>query len=349
MKKNVRMAVILGLCLMMGSAMIGCGKQAEDITVPADTETVEPETDEAEETEQTKQEETEADNTEDTGSEAGLANPWKDCTEEEAKAACTRLFKAPDGANVKGWSIMDTEDETIGFLVQLSFDMDDVDYTARAQYGVSEDEDIAGMYYDWATTEETTLANWGEGNMQAKVSRYSEDGKMIDLCTWYDVEIGISYSLSAAAADLEGFDIRAIAEQMYDEANEPETEEDEVVGTEEDGQNPVMNIIGDYDANIFRMLILAEGKNGADISVMGDNDDGSHYMLEMHGIFDEETNTITYSDCQKHLYTVDKETGEESECIDYTEGTGSIKVNDDYTLEWTDDQEHLGDGVVLSF
>ena len=227
MKKNVRMAGILGLALLMGSAMIGCGKQAADTTAQSN---VEAEADKAEETKadeakETEQEEPAADTAEDAGSQTGMANPWKDCTEEEAKEACTRLFKAPDGATVNGWSMMDAEDETAGSLVQLSFSMDDIEYTARAQYGVSEDADIAGLYYDWAVTEEATLANWGEGNMQAKVSRYSEEGKMIDLCTWYDVEIGISYSLSAEAADLEGFDIRAIAEQMYNEANEPEIED----------------------------------------------------------------------------------------------------------------------------
>ncbi|WP_292213581.1 hypothetical protein [Butyrivibrio sp.] len=37
------------------------------------------------------------------------------------------------------------------------------------------------------------------------------------MITWYDVEIGISYSLSTQDKDLDGFDIQAVAEQMYDE------------------------------------------------------------------------------------------------------------------------------------
>ena len=38
---------------------------------------------------------------------------------------------------------------------------------------------------------------------------------MADLCTWYDIEIGISYSLSTTAKDLDGFDIQGIVEAMY--------------------------------------------------------------------------------------------------------------------------------------
>ncbi len=51
---------------------------------------------------------------------------------------------------------------------------------------------------------------------------------MVDLLTWYDYEIGIAYSVSVEADDLDGFDLEAIAEQMYDASNEPITEgEDE--------------------------------------------------------------------------------------------------------------------------
>ena len=39
------------------------------------------------------------------------------------------------------------------------------------------------------------------------------------------LEIGIKYSLSVAAEDLDGFDIQAIAEQMYCAENEPDVGE----------------------------------------------------------------------------------------------------------------------------
>ena len=67
------------------------------------------------------------------------------------------------------------------------------------------------------------MANWGEGHMSGKTYRAIDETEYTDLITWYDIEIGIKYSLSVSAPDLDGFDIQAIAEQMYDPDNEPYT------------------------------------------------------------------------------------------------------------------------------
>ena len=158
-----------------------------------------------------------------------LANPWVEITEEEANEACARLFKAPEGATNVGWSIckdLGNPEQGIGPLVQLDFTLDDMPFTARAQQGASEDADIAGNYVEWTVgPEDTTLANWGEGNMTGKTDRSISESGYVDMITWYDIEIGISYSLSVAAADLDGFDIQAVAEQMYNGENEPFTGE----------------------------------------------------------------------------------------------------------------------------
>ena len=147
-----------------------------------------------------------------------MANPWHEITEEEAEASCDRLFKAPEGAENIIWSQMgDTADPINGSfpLLQLDFDLDRLHYTARAQEGTGEDADISGIWYDWTVVDEVTLANWGDGLMKGKVYRWRTDKETVDLCTWYDIEIGISYTLSTAAPDLDGFDIQAIAEAMY--------------------------------------------------------------------------------------------------------------------------------------
>ena len=149
----------------------------------------------------------------------GMENPWVDITEDEANANCFRLFKAPDGAKDVVWSMCDElgdVEKGIGPMIQLSFTLDDVQFTARAQQGAAEDTDIAGNYVEWTVgPEEATLANWAEGNMPAKTYRSINESGYLDMITWYDIEMGISYSLSAAAADLDGFDIQAVAEQMY--------------------------------------------------------------------------------------------------------------------------------------
>ena len=57
--------------------------------------------------------------------------------------------------------------------------------------------------------------------MAGQSYRAITDTEYIDLITWYDVEIGIAYALTVSDADLDGFDIQAIAEQMYTADNEP--------------------------------------------------------------------------------------------------------------------------------
>ncbi|MBR5361127.1 MAG: hypothetical protein IK123_09590 [Lachnospiraceae bacterium] len=165
------------------------------------------------------------------GGFVGMANPWRDITEEEALKDSVRLFKAPEGAENVCWRILDSaaDDKTgKGPLIELDFDIPDeyqtLSFTARYQYGADEDGDISGMFYEWTVTDDGTLANWGMGNMPARFYRSINDQETADLCTWYDIEIGIAYSLSTVAEDLDGFDIQAIVEQMYNEANEPVTE-----------------------------------------------------------------------------------------------------------------------------
>ena len=52
--------------------------------------------------------------------------------------------------------------------------------------------------------------------MPASYSRFVGDNESADVINWYDIEIGAAYSLSTVAKDLEGFDLQAIAEAIYD-------------------------------------------------------------------------------------------------------------------------------------
>ncbi len=150
--------------------------------------------------------------TQETGSETGMANPWVDCTREEAVTFIPYLFKEPDGATDAAWSR--TTDEPP--IVQMKFTLDRLEFTARAQTTGDENRDISGMHYDWAVSEDVTLAGWAGGNMPARMHRYAGSDEYADLCTWFDFETGVSYSLSTVADDLSGFDIQAVAEAMYD-------------------------------------------------------------------------------------------------------------------------------------
>ncbi len=212
MKKRIMMLTVV-LALTAGT-VAGCGSTQEAETATGVVK------------EEIPAQEVAADTSKEAEQNTQIANPWVTITEDEAKAACIRLFKVPEGAQVKGWSKNESladPDTYLGPMIQLDFTMDGMDFTARAQQGADPDADIAGCYYEWTVgPEDVTLANWGEGHMTGKTYRYVGESEFVDLITWYDIEIGISYSLSVSAKDLEGFDIQAVAEQMYEPANEPQ-------------------------------------------------------------------------------------------------------------------------------
>lgn len=276
---------------------------------------------------------------------AEVANPWKAITEDEAIAKIPRLFKAPDDAEDVKWSVMESE-ETKEPMVQLDFERDDTDFTARAEVGGKE-EDISGMYYEWTAKEDVTLSNWGDGNMPAKLYVYSDNGDVENmLITWFDVEVGINYSLGATGEDLDGLDLSAVADQMYIDREATAGDSEPAV---EDGQNPVMNIIGKYGCDRATMTIEAQGTDEAKINVTWGSSAWEYAEWNMVGKFDDATNTVTYTNCEKKVVTFSDEGVVDKETVEYTDGTGSIKVNDDYSLEWTDDKEHIADGSKFVF
>lgn len=201
--KKLLMGFIIGAITLQ---MAACGSA-----------TTEPVNEQTQETANQTDQETQTE--ENTAANAQIANPWRDITEDQAYGMIPNCFSAPEGATNIRWSAMgeaDAEGTLHGPLVQLDFDLDNLSFTERAQITGDEAVDISGMYYDWTVSDDVTLANWGDGAMKGKTYRSIEENETADLITWYDVEIGISYSLSTVAPDLDGFDIQAIAEQTYD-------------------------------------------------------------------------------------------------------------------------------------
>ncbi|MBQ7678087.1 MAG: hypothetical protein IJT32_07620 [Lachnospiraceae bacterium] len=242
---KAKILALLGICALSIGTIAGCGT-AQETAAPPSAEEVE------------------------TEATVGLANPWAEITQEEANEIVPRLFKAPEGAEAQSWmkceSLADSE-KGVSPLVQLSFTLDGLELTARAQNGTAEDADISGNYVEWTTgPDEVTLANWGGGNMKGKVCRAVNDDGYVDQITWYDVEIGISYSLSAAAADLDGFDIQAVAEQMYAKENEPFSNMPDDFVQEQSG-------ISSFDTYEDVIAALEPGQGYAYIRLTGDEED----------------------------------------------------------------------------
>ena len=158
------------------------------------------------------------------GETVQIANPWHSITEAEAEKLCPKSFRVPDGAQNVQWSVMESAADPSGVpgaLVQLSFELNGLSFTAREQLTGDEEIDQSGMYYDWTAQLEVPLKHLPEGTI-CHYYRCIGENEYADLCIWYDAEEGISCSLSVTAQDLDGFDLIAIVEAIYEEAEDRE-------------------------------------------------------------------------------------------------------------------------------
>ncbi len=220
MKKSLLVLALMGIMVVNVAA---CGQAKVEPEAPATEETAsETAAEDAEAA--TEDTETPAESSEEaTDAPVGLANPWRDCEEADVWDYAPNGFSAPEGASNVKWSLMEVEDNTTlpGTMVQMTFDLDDISFVARQQPVAGEEiVDISGMNYEWDVTDEGTLQNWGGGNMPCRISRHIGEDEYVDICLWFDIETGHAYSLSAEGKDLDGFDIQAIAEQIYDPAKQ---------------------------------------------------------------------------------------------------------------------------------
>ena len=133
----------------------------------------------------------------------GIANPMQEITDAELIKTYSHGLVLPEGVTEAAYYLYN------GDLFEIRFEKNGVSYAART--AVSDScEDISGMYYEW-TMEEADLAHLG---LQGSAKRYVGEEETVDVVNWYDQENGVNYSLSAVAADLDGFDITAIVGQM---------------------------------------------------------------------------------------------------------------------------------------
>ena len=108
----------------------------------------------------------------------------------------------------------------------------------------------------------------------------------------------------------------------------------------EDGQNPVMNFIGNYQSDRRTMLVEAQGMDGAKVTVQWGSDAWTHSEWVMTGKVVEEGDELVmrYEDGACATVTTDED-GNEIRADETAGGTGVIRFKSDYTLVWTDDQD----------
>ena len=120
----------------------------------------------------------------------------------------------------------------------------------------------------------------------------------------------------------------------------------------DEGQNPVMNYVGNYVCGRACILIGAtDENNGADAIVTWSSSAAENSTWVMSGTFDPETLQFEYHDCVKTDY-VYKEDGEvESQEEVFTGGHGFMTFTDGdpITLTWQEDQEHAADDMVFEY
>ena len=142
---------------------------------------------------------------------AAIGNPWVDCNEEAILEKLDFYMCAPyDAIDVK--CQMNESDN----MAQMTFNYGEpeLEYTYRVKKA-QEFEDISGLYYDWTVIEKQQIA-WYDGECK----RFVGDNETVDVCQWYDSDLGLMYSLSTSAPDLDGYDITAYVYQFLIPADE---------------------------------------------------------------------------------------------------------------------------------
>ncbi len=143
-----------------------------------------------------------------------IPNPWRNVPAEEVKSIWPGSFAVPEGAENISWSVLDPGTDLSGALVQLSFDLDGMHFTAREQRTGTESADLSGMFYEWTVTDDLLLRNWNGRDLSGTYLRCIGENEYADVCLWYDPVSRVSYSLGVTARDLDGFDLQAVAEAL---------------------------------------------------------------------------------------------------------------------------------------
>lgn len=119
----------------------------------------------------------------------------------------------------------------------------------------------------------------------------------------------------------------------------------------DDGQNPIMNFVGPYFDLISQratMLVECQGEKEALITISWANSAEECLVWRLSGEYDEETQTISYTNAVKTLETTAEDGATRIETI-YENGSGVLTIADNWQILWQDDVENAGEGFVFEF
>ncbi len=116
-----------------------------------------------------------------------------------------------------------------------------------------------------------------------------------------------------------------------------------------DGQNPVMNFVGNYQCGRARALVECWGSDGARITVEWSDSAWELARWEFSGPLNTDTLTVEYSDGTKTVVTLGDDGGVVSEEPVYENGTGTVVFNEDGTFTWHEDQSERAEDMVFEW
>ncbi|MBR0208987.1 MAG: hypothetical protein IJQ43_08830 [Oscillospiraceae bacterium] len=112
-----------------------------------------------------------------------------------------------------------------------------------------------------------------------------------------------------------------------------------------DGQNPVMNFIGDYQCDRARAHVECLGDDAAHITIDWGSSAWEHAHWEITGPLDTETLSISYSGCVKTIVVYDDNGELKSEDVEYEDGSGTVTFGEGLSFTWHEDRAEREDMV----
>ena len=116
-------------------------------------------------------------------------------------------------------------------------------------------------------------------------------------------------------------------------------------GEEEEGQNPVMNWVGDYQCDRASAHVECEGTDSARIKIHWGSSAWEATEWVIVGKLDLDTLTIAYTGASKTNVTWDEAGNVVSEEVEHADGTGTIVFDEGTSFTWHEDQAEREDMV----
>ena len=130
------------------------------------------------------------------------------------------------------------------------------------------------------------------------------------------------------------------------------TQEDDAAAAaeeESDGQNPVMNFVGNYQCGRARAKVECVGKNEARVTIEWGGNAWQLARWDIVGPLDLDTLTVAYSDCTKSILVYGDKGELRSQRTEYEDGTGTIVFSGDGSFTWHEDQSADGQDMLFEW